>query len=292
MQEQWRQIHNNEDILAQTKRETETAIFLRKQELGTPLVSTLTREEQRQVQDMETEKTELTDKLHAIRHDKTSLEQQFASFNAEVDEYLYRKISSLRMEIEKLKQSESEEMNDAWLYPSLSTKTYTEAEHRSLLSKLSSIKQEIETWEEKLENFVQQENEMKEELETLRQDETKSKQALDMVSSRMEQLYIRRAKLLEKKSSIERSIVSLGSLPASFHEYRSLSKNTLEKRMQRNQNKLKKFTHVNRKALDQYRNFTEQRELLGKRLDELEKGDLSIRQLIETLDNRKDEDIR
>ncbi|GJD08756.1 Structural maintenance of chromosomes protein 3 [Galdieria sulphuraria] len=291
LQEQWRQIHNNEDTLAQTKREIETAISLRKQELGTPLVSTLTLEEQRQTQDMESEKMELFSKLQAIHSDKMSLEQQLASLNAEVDEYLYRKIASLRLEIQKLKQNDSDEMNDNWLHPSIATKEDIEAEHRSLLSELSSIKNEIEMWEEKLDNFVQQENEMKEELETLRQDETKSKQALDVVSSRMEQLYLRRAKFLEKKSSLERSIVSLGSLPANFHEYRSLSRNILEKRMQRNQNKLKKFTHVNRKALDQYRNFTEQREALGKRLEELEKGDSSIRQLIETLDNRKDEDI-
>lgn len=291
LQEQWRQLHNNEDRLSQTKRETETAIFLRQQELGTPLVSRLTTEEQKQVQDMENEKAELLNNLHSIHNEKASLEQQLASLNAEIDEYLYRKITSLHFEIQKLKQNESEEMNEAWLYPSLATRADIEAEHRSVVSVLSSIKEEIETWEEKLENFIQQENEMKEELETLRQDETKSKQALNMISSKMEQMYIRRAKLVEKKSSLERSIVGLGSLPANFHEYRSLSRNVLEKRLQRNQNKLKKFTHVNRKALDQYRNFSEQREILGKRLDELEKGDSSIRQLIETLDNRKDEDI-
>ncbi|GJQ12768.1 hypothetical protein GpartN1_g4559.t1 [Galdieria partita] len=291
LQEQCRQVHSNEDILAQTKRETEMAISLRKQELGTPLVSRLTWEEQRHIQGLESEKVELFNRLQVIRNDRTLLEQQLASLTAEVDEYLYRKIASLRLEIQKLKQNESEEMNETWLYPSLAIREDIEAEHRSLLSTLLSIKNEIEMWEEKLESFIQQENEMKEELETLRQEETKSKQALDIVSSRMEQLYIRRAKFLEKKSSLERSIVNLGSLPANFHEYRSLSRNTLEKRMQRNQNKLKKFTHVNRKALDQYRNFTEQREILGKRLEELDKGDLSIRQLVETLDNRKDEDI-
>jgi structural maintenance of chromosome 3 (chondroitin sulfate proteoglycan 6) len=292
LEEQRRQVRNNEDMLAQTKRETETAILLRKQELGSALVAALTSEEQKQLQDIENEKMELSDKLHGTRSERASLEQQLASLNAEIDEYLYRQISSLRLEIQKLQQSEAEEISETWLYPSPVTRAETEAEYRSLLSVLSSLKEEIEMWEEKLESFSQQENEMKEELETLRQDETNSKQALDLVSSKMEQLYIRRAKLLEKKLSLERSIVSLGSLPANFHEYRSLNRNTLERRMQRNQNKLRKFTNVNRKALDQYRNFTEQKEVLGKRLDELEKGDLSIRQLIETLDNRKDEDIR
>jgi structural maintenance of chromosome 3 (chondroitin sulfate proteoglycan 6) len=36
---------------------------------------------------------------------------------------------------------------------------------------------------------------------------------------------------------------------------------------------LKKLSHVNKKALDQYVNFTEQREELRRRQDELDKGD-------------------
>lgn len=45
---------------------------------------------------------------------------------------------------------------------------------------------------------------------------------------------------------------------------------------------LKKFSHVNKKALDQYVNFTEQREELHKRQAELDSGD-EVHDQIETI---------
>ncbi|PKI73324.1 hypothetical protein CRG98_006262 [Punica granatum] len=54
---------------------------------------------------------------------------------------------------------------------------------------------------------------------------------------------------------------------------------------------LQQFSHVNKKALDQYVNFTEQREELQKRQAELDAGDEKIKELISVLDQRKDESI-
>jgi structural maintenance of chromosome 3 (chondroitin sulfate proteoglycan 6) len=49
--------------------------------------------------------------------------------------------------------------------------------------------------------------------------------------------------------------------------------------------------HVNRKALDQYASFTDQRAELKRRQAENARGEAKIRQLIDTLDLRKDEAI-
>ncbi len=43
---------------------------------------------------------------------------------------------------------------------------------------------------------------------------------------------------------------------------------------------LKKFAHVNKKAFEQYNNFTKQRDQLLKRRDDLEKSGESIEQLV------------
>ena len=48
---------------------------------------------------------------------------------------------------------------------------------------------------------------------------------------------------------------------------------------------------MNKKALDQYTNFTEQREELARRQTEHGRGEDKIKQLIQTLDLRKDEAI-
>lgn len=54
---------------------------------------------------------------------------------------------------------------------------------------------------------------------------------------------------------------------------------------------LKRFSHVNKKAFEQYSNFTRQRETLTKRREELNTSQASIRELIDNLDQRKDEAI-
>ena len=54
---------------------------------------------------------------------------------------------------------------------------------------------------------------------------------------------------------------------------------------------LKKFAHVNKKAFEQYNNFTKQRDDLLQRREELDASADSIEELIQTLDQRKDEAI-
>ena len=54
---------------------------------------------------------------------------------------------------------------------------------------------------------------------------------------------------------------------------------------------LKKFAHVNKKAFEQYHNFTKQRDQLLARREELDKSAKSIEDLIQVLDMRKDEAI-
>jgi len=52
---------------------------------------------------------------------------------------------------------------------------------------------------------------------------------------------------------------------------------------------LKKYKHVNKKAFEQYNNFTTQQDHLMKRRKELDASQESIEELVEHLDRRKDE---
>lgn len=54
---------------------------------------------------------------------------------------------------------------------------------------------------------------------------------------------------------------------------------------------LKKYKHVNKKAFEQYNNFTTQQDQLMKRRKELDDSQESIEVLVEHLDRRKDEAI-
>ena len=85
----------------------------------------------------------------------------------------------------------------------------------------------------------------------------------------------------------------LGSLPSGeeLNQYSDESVQSLMRRLDTINKELRKYSHVNKKALDQYVNFSEQREELLERKKELDEGRESIQECIESLDRQKDEAI-
>ena len=68
-----------------------------------------------------------------------------------------------------------------------------------------------------------------------------------------------------------RKIRDLGSLPSdAFEKYQDLSIKQLFKKLDHANQELKKYSHVNKKALDQFVNFSDQKDKLIKRKDELD----------------------
>ena len=88
-------------------------------------------------------------------------------------------------------------------------------------------------------------------------------------------------------------IQELGSLPptSELAAFTGLSISALMKQLETINKKLKKYSHVNKKAYDQFVNFSEQRESLLKRKDELDRGAEKVQELIDSLDRQKDEAI-
>ncbi|CAN7999300.1 unnamed protein product [Ixodes pacificus] len=90
-----------------------------------------------------------------------------------------------------------------------------------------------------------------------------------------------------------RKIRELGSLPAdAFEKYQNLSLKQLFKKLEQSNHELKKYSHVNKKALDQFINFSDQKEKLAKRKEELDRGHSSIQDLMNALEMRKYEAIQ
>ena len=90
-----------------------------------------------------------------------------------------------------------------------------------------------------------------------------------------------------------RKIQELGSLPpaAELTAFTKKSISALMKNLEEINKSLKKYSHVNKKAFDQFVNFSEQRDSLIKRKEELDEGGLKVKELIESLDRKKDEAI-
>ncbi|KAJ1631976.1 hypothetical protein T492DRAFT_838749 [Pavlovales sp. CCMP2436] len=86
------------------------------------------------------------------------------------------------------------------------------------------------------------------------------------------------------------AIRAIGSLPrdAATDVDASASSRALLEQVERLHKQLRKYSHVNKKALDQYHNFAEQREALIERKAAVDKGAESISELIAHLDAQKD----
>ncbi|KAJ1733006.1 Structural maintenance of chromosomes protein 3 [Coemansia biformis] len=115
------------------------------------------------------------------------------------------------------------------------------------------------------------------------------------VQKEMEQLekcLAQRNLYLQKKSEYTRNIQDLGVLPEeAFRNFSRVQLPKLAKKLHRANEKLKQFGHVNKKAFEQYSVFARQRESIQQRKQELDQSAASIEELIEVLDQRKDEAI-
>jgi structural maintenance of chromosome 3 (chondroitin sulfate proteoglycan 6) len=129
----------------------------------------------------------------------------------------------------------------------------------------------------------------KSEHQVAQQDEARN---IERQKKRIEKSMAKRALLQEKATECSRNIRDLGVLPdEAFEKYDRVESNKVVKQLHKVNEALKKFSHVNKKAFEQYNNFTKQRDTLQKRREELDKSQTSIEELIQVLDQRKDEAI-
>lgn len=98
---------------------------------------------------------------------------------------------------------------------------------------------------------------------------------------------------IQKREDYMRKIQELGSLPpaAELTAFAKKSIPSLMKALEEINKKIRKYSHVNKKAFDQYVNFSEQRTQLIKRREEIDQGGVKVKELIESLDRKKDEAI-
>ncbi|KAL7551342.1 hypothetical protein ACHAWF_014534 [Thalassiosira exigua] len=108
-----------------------------------------------------------------------------------------------------------------------------------------------------------------------------------------EKLLNKRSMCIQKREDYMRKIQELGSLPpaAELTAFTKKSIPSLMKKLEEINKKLKKYSHVNKKAFDQFVNFSEQRDQLIKRREEIDEGGDKVKELIESLDRKKDEAI-
>ncbi|CAG7907300.1 unnamed protein product [Brassica rapa] len=269
-----------DDIRTQIE-QLRSSMAMKEAEMGTELVDHLTPEEREQLSRLNPEIKDLKEKLIAYKTDRIERETRKAELETNLSTNLKRRINELQATIASIE--------DDSLPSSAGLKTQ-ELDDAKLL--VEEITNELESLCRSIDEKTKQVKKFKDEKAKLKALQDDCDMTVQDANKKLEELFSLRNTLLAKQEEYTKKIRGLGPLSSdAFDTYKRKNIKELQKMLHRCTEQLQQFSHVNKKALDQYVNFTEQREELQKRQAELDAGDEKIKELITVLDQRKDESI-
>jgi len=146
--------------------------------------------------------------------------------------------------------------------------------------------------ENDLRDLNKQSKDLSAQLDKVKGDEQEIQDKINEDSKDLDKISTKISSLLKKKNDALKKIAELGSLPSeAFEKYQNMNSKQLWKKLEKCNADLKNYSHVNKKALDHFMSFSEQKEKLIGRNSELDEGRTKIEELIEALDHRKYEAI-
>lgn len=257
------------------------SIAMKQDEMGTELVDHLTPEERDSLSRLNPEITALKEKLIACRSNRIETETR----KEELEMNLSTNLERRKQELMAMNSSVDVDMLQAEV----------ESKYQELMdadSLVDHVTKELTRVSRNIDERNKRLKQIKQEKDNLKALEDKYQNTLQDEARELEQMLSKRNTYLAKQEEYSKKIRELGPLSSdAFETYKRRNVKELYKMLHKCNEQLQQFSHVNKKALDQYVNFTEQREELQRRQAELDAGDEKIKELISVLDMRKDESI-
>lgn len=253
-----------------------------KEELGTPLTSGLSAEDTTELNNLTAALGEMQRELIAAGKARTELESTKTALESELESNLKKRAVEIETMLAELA------LNDRAQERERTDKVYQDA-----VAVVDAAVARVSELEAALEEAAVVRRQASAKMDAIRAQESEAKRALLTQGKKLEELLNQRSVLIGQRDEASRHIRDLGSLPAEAFDakYMSMREPKLLKELRAAHEELKKYSHVNKKALDQYVSFTEQRDKLKQRKATLDAGAEHIRTLIDVLDQRKDEAI-
>ncbi|GAU14498.1 hypothetical protein TSUD_250400, partial [Trifolium subterraneum] len=242
------------------------SIAMKKTEMGTELIDHLTPEEKKLLSDLNPEIKDLKEKLVACKTDRIESEARKAELETNLTTNLRRRKQELEAAISSI-DADSMVIDAELKRQELSDAKILVDDASNQLTRVS----------DSITNRTKQIAKIKDDINKLKSLESEYERKLEEDAKELEEMLNKKNTYSAKEEEYTKKIRELGPLTSDAFDTCN--------------DQLQQFSHVNKKALDQYINFTEQREELQKRQAELDAGDEKIRELISVLDQRKDESI-
>ncbi|KAL2002383.1 hypothetical protein VTN02DRAFT_51 [Thermoascus thermophilus] len=250
-------------------------------EMSSPFQKALASEEEARLETLSSAVQDLRRQYSQISSRRSELEARKSVLEVELRENLNPRLDQLVSQDQDL----GEEATQGNLKES-------QRELKRLSKALENINQRLRQVEESVEQANNQVSQLEQRKAETRRELEELAKSIEKHQRRMEKSMQKKAALTKQAAECSANIRDLGVLPdEAFTKFKNTDSNTVVKRLHKVNEALKKYSHVNKKAFEQYNNFTKQRETLTKRREELDASQKSIDELITVLDQRKDEAI-
>ncbi|KIK63824.1 hypothetical protein GYMLUDRAFT_40909 [Collybiopsis luxurians FD-317 M1] len=257
-----------------------------KNELQTPMTQNLTAEDESLIESLGVEVEQRRRDLVELGKTKATLESRKNAIEIELNERLRRRREELRLKIDLLAEPEGEAGGSA---DNLEARL---KELESLDSSIATLTRKTQGMEKEADDISNKIQNLQRSLEELQAQQLDDGRNISRQQKITERYLAKRQMLVSRKDECNRSIRDLGVLPEeAFEKYTNEKPDRLVRKLHSVNEGLKKFAHVNKKAFEQYNNFTKQRDQLLERREDLDNSAKSIEELVEVLDQRKDEAI-
>ncbi|KAI9776255.1 MAG: Structural maintenance of chromosomes protein 3 [Geoglossum umbratile] len=250
-------------------------------ELKSEFKKALARDEEQQLERLGSSVQDLRKQCSELSTSRTELEARKSVLEVELRENLHQRLDQLKaQEIESVESGNSSNLKDS------------QRELKRMNAALGAVERKLSETEEAIDRAAGELAETEQGKSDKKKQQEEISRSIERHQKKMERSMAKKALLSEKAAECSRNIRDLGVLPEeAFEKYQNTNSNVIVKKLHRVNESLKKYSHVNKKAFEQYNNFTKQRDTLTKRREELELSQKSIEELIEVLDQRKDEAI-
>ncbi|KAI0396964.1 putative chromosome segregation protein SudA [Xylariaceae sp. FL0594] len=248
-------------------------------ELASDFKKALTASEERQLESFSSQVQELQKEWNEVSANRRELENRKRKLELDLRTNLRLKLDQLTSQAVEGASSGSDELKDA-------KRELKKAQNAtaSLDAQLQEVDKKLDGIEAKIAKLQRQRDEKDTELQAIAKEIEKQQKRIDRNIQK-------KALLTTRAAECAKNIRDLGIVPDDAFKYERLDTKTISNRLKKVADALKKYKHVNKKALEQYNSFTVQQEQLMKRRQELDQSQQSIEELVQHLDQRKDEAI-
>lgn len=254
-----------------------------KDEVGTELLTSLSKEEQTTVDQLNDEIRKVNQTLEKILERRSASESEKLQLENQLTNNYSKKKEDLIQQLNANKMQQRTTKID--LYKS--ELDLTNERLKQLEGKIKEIDKQVDDMNK------QNLKKLNVDLEALQDSERRVQEELQESTVDLEKVSSKLSLLLKKKDECLKATRNLGVLPQdAYDKYQNMGMKELYFKLDQCNQELKKLSHVNKKAMDQFVQFSEHKEKLLQRRDEADRAYKSILEFINTLDQRKNENMQ